>query len=237
MQHRDALDRADGQVEVRHRCGSVPRSAARTSASSVALAYGCAARYAATALFFPLVGGLGLAAFNQEFPAGPDVLLVQTLDDVRFDRAAQPECRGAFPGPLPGRFSGRGVVRHGPGATAAALPGGEVGDVVACVQGDVSRHDPLLSVPVPRSSFVMPVSDGFRSRREGKRGLRTFCGFAGARARVCARRPGLPGQGHESGSLRAEMTALPALAPATRPGPAGQRGCGVWGHWLLSPTD
>jgi hypothetical protein len=41
-------------------------------------------------------------------------------------------------------------------------------------------------------------------------------------------RPGLPGQGHESGNLRAEMTALSALAPATapetRPGLAGQRG-------------
>ncbi len=38
------------------------------------------------------------------------------------------------------------------------------------------------------------------------------------------------------------MTALSALAPATapetRPGPAGQRGRGVWGHWLfaIAPT-
>ena len=119
-------------------CGSLPRSAARTSASSVALAYGCAARYAATAGCFPLVGRLGLAALDQELPAGPDVLLVQALDDVRVHLAAQPERRGAFPGPFPGRFSGRGVVRHGPGAAAAALAGGEVGHVVACVQGDVS---------------------------------------------------------------------------------------------------
>jgi hypothetical protein len=41
------------------------------------------------------------------------------------------------------------------------LPAGEVGHVVACVQGDVSRHDSPLPVPAPRSSFVMPVSDAF----------------------------------------------------------------------------
>ena len=58
--------------------------------------------------------------------------------DVRVDLAAQPERCGALPGPLPGRFPARGVVRHGPGAAAAALPGGEVGHVVACVQRDIS---------------------------------------------------------------------------------------------------
>ena len=56
-------------------------------------------------------------------------------------------------------------------------------------------------------------------------------GPAGVRGAEGGGRPGLPGQGHESGNLRAEMTALSALAPATapetRPGPAGQRGCGV----------
>ena len=90
---------------------------------------------------------------------------------------AQPERRGALPGPLPWRFPGRGVVGHGPGAAAAALAGGEVGDVVACVQGDVSRHDPCPPVPVPRSSFVMPVSDWFSPRTDGTSGECTICGF------------------------------------------------------------
>jgi len=43
-------------------------------------------------------------------------------------------------------------------------------------------------VPFPRSSFVMPVSGAFRSRREGKRQLCTFCGFQWpleARSRLC----------------------------------------------------
>ena len=126
-------------------CGSWPRSAARTSASSTALAYGCAARYAATAAVFPLVGRLGLAPLDQELPARADVVLVQAVDHVRVDLAAQPECRGALPGPLAGRFPGRGVVGHGPGAAAAALARGEVGDVVACVQRtlvDTIRYRP-----------------------------------------------------------------------------------------------
>ena len=138
VQHRDALDRADGQVEVRHLVrvlaalgradlGQLGRAGVRVR--------GQVRRHRCR---FPLVGRLGLAALDQEFPAGPDVLLVQALDHVRVDLAAQPERRGALPGPLPGRFPGRGVVGHGPGAAAAALPGGEVGDVVAGVQGDVS---------------------------------------------------------------------------------------------------
>ena len=44
---------------------------------------------------------------------------------------------------------------------------------MAGVQGDVSRHDPS-AWPVPRSSFVMPVSDAFRSRREGSGGSARF---------------------------------------------------------------
>ena len=119
-------------------CGSLPRSAARTSASSVALAYGCAARYAATAACFPLAGRLGPAALDQELPAGSDVVLVQPPDHGRVDLAAQPERRGALPGPLARRFPGRGVVGHGPGAAAAALARGEVGHVVAGVQRHVS---------------------------------------------------------------------------------------------------
>ncbi len=97
---------------------------------------------------------------------------------------------------------------------------------MAGVQGDVSGHVPWPPVPFPRSLFVMPVSDRFRSRREGKRGLRTFCGFAGARAGVCAPEgagpPGLPGQGHESGNLRAEMMALSRSRPRPRLGWSGR---------------
>jgi hypothetical protein len=80
----------------------------------------------------------GLAPLDQQFPAGAGVLLVQALDDVRVHHAGQPERGGAFPGPLPWWFPGRSVVRHGPSAAAAALAAGEVGHVVACVQGDVS---------------------------------------------------------------------------------------------------
>ena len=121
VQHRDALDRADGQVEVRHLVrvlaalggadlGQLGRAGVRVR--------GQVRRHRGG---FALLGRLGLAALDQEFPAGADVLLVQALDDVRVHLAAQPERRGAFPGPLPGRFSGRGVVGHGPGAAAAAL--------------------------------------------------------------------------------------------------------------------
>ena len=179
VQHRHALDRADGQVEVRH---LVRVLAARGRADLGQLGRAgvrVRGQVRRDRLLFPLSSGLGLAAPDQELPARPDALLVQALDDVRVHLAGQAEYRGALPGPFPGRFSGRGVVGHGPGAAAAVLAAGEVGHVVACVQGDVSRHDPLLPVPVPRSSFVMPVSGAFRSRREGKRRLRTFCGFPG----------------------------------------------------------
>jgi hypothetical protein len=84
-----------------------------------------------------VLGLLGLPTLDQEFPAGPDALLVQVFNDVRVHVPAEPERGGALPSPFPGRFPGRGVVGHGPGAAAAALPGGEVGHVVAGVQGDV----------------------------------------------------------------------------------------------------
>ena len=138
VQHRHALDRADRQVEVRHRV----RVLAALGRADLGQLHGAGVRVRGQVrrhrCRFPLVRRLGLAAPDQQFPAGPDVLLVEALDRLRVDLAAQPERRGAFPGPLPGRFPGRGVVRHGPGAAAAALPGGEVGHVVACVQGDVS---------------------------------------------------------------------------------------------------
>ena len=152
VQHRDALDRADGQVEVRHLVrvlgpfggadlGQLGRAGVRVRGPVRRHRGGFAVR-----------GRLGLAPLDQELPAGSGVLLVQALDDVRVHHAAQAERRGALPGPLPRRFPGRGVVRHGPGAAAAVLAAGEVGHVVARVQGDVSRHDPL---PPAGSAFIV----------------------------------------------------------------------------------
>jgi hypothetical protein len=73
-----------------------------------------------------------------------------------------------------------------------------------CMQSHISGHDPLTPVPFPRSSFVMPVSDAFRSRREGKRGLRTFCGFARQPTGISAPERegvlGFPWRGHEAGN-------------------------------------
>ena len=133
VQHRDALDRADGQVEVRH----LVRVLAALGRADLGQLYRAGVRMRGQVrrhrLLFPIVGGLGLAAFNQELPAGADVVLVQAADHARVHLAAQPEPCGALPGPLPWRLARRGVVRHGPGAAAVALAGGEIGDVVACV--------------------------------------------------------------------------------------------------------
>ncbi len=138
VQYRDALDRADGQVEIRDRV----RVLAALGRAYFGQFHGAGVRVRGQVrrhrCRFPLVGCRGLAPRDQEFPARADVVLVQPLDYLRVDLAAQPECLGAFPGPLPGRFPGRGVVRHSPGAAAAALARGEVSDVVAGVQGDVS---------------------------------------------------------------------------------------------------
>jgi hypothetical protein len=57
---------------------------------------------------------------------------------VMLEAGGADERRSALPGPLAGWLPGRGVVRHGPGAAAAARAGGEVGHVVACVQRDGS---------------------------------------------------------------------------------------------------
>jgi hypothetical protein len=138
VQHRDALDGADGQVEVRH----AVRILAALGRAGLGDLYRAGVRVHSQVrrhrLVFLLVSCLGLAALDQELSAGPDVVLVQAADHVRVHLAAQPEGRGALPGPLPGWLPGSGVVRHGSGAAAAALAGGEVGDVVACVQRDVS---------------------------------------------------------------------------------------------------
>jgi hypothetical protein len=84
----------------------------------------------------------------------------------------------------------------------------------------------------------MPVSDAFRSRREGKRGLRTFCGFAPRppARRKSARRKEAAVLGCRGGPgiryrLRAEMTALSnpggRCLVRDQPGPAGARGCRI----------
>ena len=127
---------------------------------------------------FPFGGRLGLAALDQEFPARADVVLVQAADHGRVDLPVQAERRGALPGPLTGRFPGRGVVRHGPGAATAALPGGEVGDVVARVQRHIRGHDPsppaLVSAFIVRDACVRSVS---WVMTDSKAGSRTICGF------------------------------------------------------------
>ena len=119
VQHRHALDRADGQVEIRHLVrvlaalgradlGQLGRAGVRVR--------GPVRRHRG---FFPLLGRLGLAAADQQLPARPDALLVQPADHGRVDLAGQPERRGALPGPLPWRLPGRGVVGHSAGAAAA----------------------------------------------------------------------------------------------------------------------
>jgi hypothetical protein len=175
VQHRDALDRADGQVEVRHLpwvlgpcggadLGQLGRAGVRMRRSVGRDRGGLAVR-----------GRLRLAPLGQKLTGGSGVLLVQALDDARIHRTAQAERRGALSGPLPRRFPGRGVVRHRSGAAATVLAAGEVGHVVARVHSDVSRHS---SRPVPRSSFVMPVSDWFSSRTDGTSGQCTIYGLA-----------------------------------------------------------
>jgi hypothetical protein len=138
VQHRDALDRADGQVEIRHLMRVLVARGrpdlGEFHAAGVRMR-GQVRRYRGGLAF---LGLFGLTALDQKLPAGPGVLLVQALDDTGVHLPAEPESGGAFPGPLPGWFSGRGVVGHGPGAAAAALPADEVGHVMACVQGDVS---------------------------------------------------------------------------------------------------
>ena len=87
VQHRHALDRADGQVEVRHAVrvlaalggadlGQLGRAGVRVRGQVRRDRGGLA-----------ILGRLGLPALDQELPAGPDVLLVQALNDVRVHRA------------------------------------------------------------------------------------------------------------------------------------------------------
>ena len=104
VQHRDTLDRADGQVEVRHLVrvraalgradlGQLGRAGIRMGGQVGRDRGGLA-----------ILGLLGLAALDQELPARPDVLLVQVFNDVGVHLPAEPESCGALPGPFPGRF-------------------------------------------------------------------------------------------------------------------------------------
>ena len=93
VQDRDALDRADGQVEVRHLVrvlgafggadlGQLGRAGVRMRCPVGRHRGGFAVR-----------GRLGLAPLDQELPAGAGVLLVQALDDVRVDLARSARAR------------------------------------------------------------------------------------------------------------------------------------------------
>ena len=143
VQHGDALDRADGQVEIRDLM-RVPAAFGRADPGEL---YSAGVRMGGLVgqnrCLFPFGGRRGLAALDQEFPARADVVLVQAADHGRV----------GLDGPLAERFPGRGVVRHGPAAAAAALPGGEVGDVVARVQRHIRGHDPSPSARV--SAFIV----------------------------------------------------------------------------------
>ena len=154
VQHRHALDRADGQVEIGH----LVRVLAALGRADLGQLHRAGVRMRSQVrhhrLLVPLVSRLGLTALDQELSAGSDVVLVQAADHVRVDPAAEPERGNTLPGPLPGRLPRRGVVGHGAGAAAAVLAGGEVGNVVARVEGDVSRHG---AQPSPRSSFVLSL--------------------------------------------------------------------------------
>ena len=101
VQHRDALDRADGQVEVRH---LVRVLAARGRADLGQLGRAgvrVRGQVRRDRLLFPLISGLGLAAPDQELPARSDALLVQPLDDVRVHHAGQAECLRRPSRPIP----------------------------------------------------------------------------------------------------------------------------------------
>ena len=134
MQHGHALDRVDGQVEIRHPVrvlaplggadlGQLGRAGVRMR-GPVRRHRGRSRSSAAR----------DWRRLDQEFAAGADVVLVQPADHGRVHLAGQPERRGALPGPLAGRLPGRGVVGHRPGAASGVLARGEVGHVVACMQ-------------------------------------------------------------------------------------------------------
>ena len=160
VQHRHALDRADGQVEVGH--------GVRVLAALGGADLGDLGR-AGVRVRGPVGGYRRLLAFGGVFPlpfrgedlaVRPDPLHEQPVEHPGVDLPGQAERlarRGA--GPLAGRFPGGGVVGHGARAPAGVLPAGEVGDVVPGVERHVRGHAGHLPRACPRSFGLMPVSD------------------------------------------------------------------------------
>ncbi len=154
VQDRHALDRVDGQVEIRHQ---VRVRAARDGTELGHLGRagvwmrGQVRRHCG---LFAFAGRLGLPAIDEEFPAGPDVVLVQPGDHGRAHPAGQPERRGALPGPLAVRLAGRSVVRHRAGAALGVLARGQVGHVVARMQRRERGHGRPPSRRLPRASVA-----------------------------------------------------------------------------------
>jgi hypothetical protein len=102
MQHRDALDRAHGQIEIRHPM-RIPTTFGRADLGQLGrTGVRMSGPVGQNRRLFPLVARLGLAALDQEFPARADVVLVQAADHGRVDPPVQAERRGSLPGPLAG---------------------------------------------------------------------------------------------------------------------------------------
>ena len=134
VQHRHALDRVDGHVEIGHLM-RVRAALGRPDLGQLGRAgvrmRGQVRRHRSLFMF---AGRRGLAALDQKFPARADVVLVQAADHGRVHLATQAERCGALPGPLAGRLPGGGVVGHHADAASGVLARREVGHVVACMQ-------------------------------------------------------------------------------------------------------
>jgi hypothetical protein len=88
VQHRDALDRADGQVEVRHLM-RVPAPSGRPDVGELGRAgVRVGGQEGGHCCVFPFGGCLGLPTLDQEFAAGTDVVLVEAANDLRVDPSA-----------------------------------------------------------------------------------------------------------------------------------------------------
>jgi hypothetical protein len=142
VQHRDTLDRTDGQVEIRHLI-PVPATLSRTDRGQLGRAgVGMLGQEGGHRRLFPVASGLGLTPLDQLLSARAGVVLIQGADDVRVNLPVESERHGALARPLAGWSAGRRVVRHRPGTAAAMLAAGEVGDVMARVQRHIGGQDP-----------------------------------------------------------------------------------------------